>query len=320
MISFIIIGKDESKTISLTIESIKEYINYNSINNHEIIYVDSRSSDNSIDIVKKFEEVIIVTVLGELNAAIARNIGAEIAKGDIFIFLDGDMEIEKEFHDCIFEKNELVYPFISGQLYNIFYNQNWKEIDHNYLFPNLNKDIYSVTTGGYFIIEAKLWFLEKGMNTKFKRAEDLDLGLRLAKRGIPLFRKKNLFVKHHTIDYQNKSKIWKMLFNGSYLYSTSLLYREHLFNACIYKGLIRKESSFIILILSLFLTFVTPMSIIIYFFALSTRVFLQRKVKGNSNVISRFVFLAIKDIMTLFGFFSFFPKKKLLKYKIDKYL
>jgi glycosyltransferase involved in cell wall biosynthesis len=292
------------------------YVSYNNIADYEILYVDSRSTDNSIEIVKNFNEVIIFEIIGEMNAAIARNIGAKEAKGDTFVFLDADMEIEKDFHKEVFDKNnKLLYPFVSGQLKNIFYNADWKEVDHNLLFPNLNQDEFHPTTGGYFIITKDLWFSVNGMKTKYKRSQDLDLGLRLAKSGTLLFRKKDLFVKHHTIDYQNKYRMWKMLFNGSFLYSTSLLYREHTFNKYNYRGLLRKEYSFIALIVSILLAFYNPFFLVFYLLIIGLRSKFQGTVKENSNFLDRFVFLLIKDCMTFIGFFTFFPKNKKLVYK-----
>ena len=316
MLSFILIGKNEEKTIELTIKSIYIYLDFNNIIEYEIIYVDSKSTDKSISIVQKYNEISIFEITGDINAAIARNIGAKEAKGDVFIFLDGDMEIQKEFHRKVFDKdNRLLYPFISGQLKNIFYNEKWERIDENYLFPNLKEDTYFSTTGGYFLITKDLWFSMCGMQTRFKRAEDLDLGLRIANTGTLLLRKTNLFVKHHTIDYQNKARMWKMLFNGSFLYSTSLLYREHIFNKYNYKGLMRKEYSFIVLIVSISLLVYSPFILLFYLLIIGLRSKLQGTVKGNSNFLDRFLFLLLKDLMTFIGFFTFFPKNKKLIYK-----
>lgn len=315
MISFIVIGKNEGKTIGLTIRSIRNYVKHNDVNDYEIIYVDSRSTDNSIEIAREFSEVKIYEITGPLNAAIARNIGAKEAKGDTLIFLDADMEIQSEFHKEAFKDGKLIYPFVSGQLKNIFYNAKWEKVDENLLFPHLSNDIYCSTTGGYFIIEKKIWDSVNGMKTKFKRSQDLDLGLRLAKHGTLLLRKKDLFVVHHTVHYQNSSRMWEMLFNGSFLYSTSLLYREHLFNKYIYKYLFRNDYSLIILVSAILLLYFSCVPIILYLITIVARVAMQKKVVGNSSYIARISFLCLKDITAFFGFIFFFPKNKTIKYK-----
>lgn len=318
MISFIIIGRNEDKTIKKTINSILEYIKYNNISKYDIIYVDSKSSDDSIKIASSFNEVTIFEITGEINAAIARNIGAKEAKGDVFIFLDADMEIQKEFYNNIFNNDKLIYPFISGQLENIFYDNQNNKVDSNLMFPNLNKDIYVPTTGGYFIITRELWFSVDGMNTKYRRSQDLDLGLRLSEKGILLLRKKELFVKHHTIHYQNEERMWKMLFDGSLLYNSCLLTREHILNKYLLKKIFRSNYTFLIFLLSLLLSIISPILLLLHPSTLLLKVLLMKKVKENASVFKLYLYLYILDISTFIGFFVFYPKKENLLYKKNK--
>lgn len=316
MISFIVIGKNEGKTIKLCIDSIKNAISHNKYSDTEIIYVDSKSTDNSISIVKQYKDVKIFEITGTCNAAIARNIGAIEAKKDILCFLDADMELQKDFLPKVIKSKKLIYPFVSGQLQNIFYNnyKDWKQIDSNYLHKGLNKDTYNVTTGGYFIIDKNLWFSVKGMKTKYRRSQDIDLGLRLAKKGTKLLRKKELMVKHHTIAYQNNERMWKMLFDGSLIFQTSVLYRDHVFNKYIYKKIIRNDYSLLLLIISIFLIFVNIYSIFIYLLITIIRNILRKNVKGNSSFLSRLFMILLADITSLIGVFVFFPRKHKLNY------
>jgi len=316
MLSFIIIGMNEAKTIGLTIQSVLSYISYNKISEYEIIYVDSRSTDNSTEIVKEFNEVKIFEITGEKNAAIARNIGAKEAKGDVFIFLDADMEIEKEFHNEVFnENNTLRYPFVSGQLKNIFYNHKWKKIDESFHFPNLKEDTFSPTTGGYFIIDRKVWFSVDGMKTKYRRSQDLDLGLRLANKGTLLFRKKALFVVHHTIDYHDESRMWKMLFDKSLLYSSSVMIRDHFFNKYMYKRLLRSNYSFIVFVLAILGSFLNIFFIFLHPLLILFKIILLPR---NISQVSRselFVYYFLIDLFILYGLFFFHPKNIYIEYK-----
>ncbi len=308
VISFIVIGMNEVKTVGLTMKSILRYTSYNKIDNYEIIYVDSRSTDNSIDIVKEFKEVKIFEITGEINAAIARNIGAIEAEGDIFIFLDADMEIEREFHNVVFNNNRLIYPFISGQLKNIFYNENWLKVKETLHFPNLKKDTFYPETGGFFIIKKDLWFLVDGMRTKYRRSQDIDFGLRLAKRGVLLLRKKELFVIHHTVSYLDKRRAWKMLFDGSLLFQTSVMIRDHLFNPYIYRRLFRTSYTLIILFFSLLGTIVSPYVLLIHPTVIGAKVLIVKKTKF-------FAYYYLRDIFSFLGLFLFFPREKKLIYK-----
>lgn len=315
MISFIIIGMNEAKTIKKTIDSIYTYVDFNKISAYEIIYVDSKSTDDSISIVKIFKEVKVFEITGEINAAIGRNIGAKEAKGDVFVFLDADMEIEKTFHDVIFKNCELIYPFVSGQLKNIFYNSKNKVVDENFLFSSLNEDRYDATTGGYFVIEKNLWNSVHGMKTKYRRSQDLDLGLRLAKKGTLLLRKKELFVKHHTIHYQNKERMWKMLFNGSLLYETSVLYRDHIHNKYIYEKMIRMDYTLLILLISIFGAYFSVYILAIHPISVAARVTMTKKVKQNTSIFGLFHHRYLRDIFSFFGLLLFFPREKKIIYK-----
>lgn len=315
MISFIVIGRNEARTLHQTIKSIYTYVEFNRINDFEIIYVDSKSTDESIKIVKNFKEVKIFEITGEINAAIARNIGAKESKGNILVFLDADMEIEKMFHDKVFKKQQLIYPFVSGQLKNIYYNVKWEVVDEALQDPNLHEDKFFAKTGGYFIINRETWFSVDGMKTKYRRTQDYDLALRLAKQGILQLRKKELFVKHHTIHYENPARMWQMLFDGSLIYQTSVLYRDHITNKYIYKIILRENYTLLILIMSLVLFVVSPLFLLLHPFSVAIRVGFRKYIKGNDMIIKKFLYTYLKDIFSFVGFFIFFPKAKKMEYK-----
>lgn len=68
--------------------------------NKEIIIIDDGSNDKSIEIIKEYindhkKEKINLICQNNLNAAIARNKGLELAKGDYVLFLDSDDELEE---------------------------------------------------------------------------------------------------------------------------------------------------------------------------------------------------------------------------------
>lgn len=311
MISFIVIGRNEAKTLQACFISIIKTIKVNSLKSHEIIYVDSKSSDESLEFAIQFPEVKIFEITGECNAAIARNIGANEAKGSIFVFLDADMVLQPEFLSKVFENDQLIYPFISGQLKNIFYNSEWKKIGENYLFPKLKEDDFFSTTGGYFIIKRSLWFAVNGMDTKYRRSQDIDLGLRLAKHGTLLLRKKELFVEHHTVSYTDKKRIWKMMFNGDLFFNTSVIIRDHLFNYHFLRKNLRNNYSLLILIICLSLSYIDWFFLLLYpGVIIAKSLFRNRK----GNIIREIAYFFLIDIISLLFLFTFFPSKKEQEY------
>src|ERR1035441_3870442 len=118
-ISFIIIGRNEGWKLELALKSVFDAILLNNIKDvSEVTYVDSNSSDNSVEIASKFPLTNIINVTDKnRNAAIGRNIGAVYSKGDALIFLDGDSQLIPEFISEIFDDNySLKYNYVSGNI------------------------------------------------------------------------------------------------------------------------------------------------------------------------------------------------------------
>src|SRR5690606_31779347 len=85
----------------------------------EVIYVDSASSDGTCELVAERyrERVRIARLTGTMNAAIARNVGAEVATGETLMFLDGDMELDPDFLKAALDPEyRPLHPLMSGQL------------------------------------------------------------------------------------------------------------------------------------------------------------------------------------------------------------
>lgn len=92
-ISFVVIGLNESKHLARCFESISmATAQFKKSVNYEIIYVDSGSNDNSIEIARKFTENI-VELQPVATPPSARNAGIIKSQGEFIQFLDGDMEI-----------------------------------------------------------------------------------------------------------------------------------------------------------------------------------------------------------------------------------
>jgi glycosyltransferase involved in cell wall biosynthesis len=316
MISFIVIGKNEEKNIKKCFDSIINYIKFNNIISYELIYVDSNSSDETVDIVKSFSQIKIFKIVQHCNAAIARNIGANEGNGDIFFFIDGDMEIDTHFLPLCISENKLIYPFISGVLINSFHDDNNAVIKEIYFGHNSNSDTYSHRAAGIFLITASLWNEMKGMNDKYARGEDLDLGLRLAAKGIKILRKKEVIAIHNTFNRTNLNYLWKYIIDWNNVYSRAVLYRNHLFNIYCYQQIIKSDPTFAFLIISIFFSLLTWN----YFFIgiyIAFLVYISIKLNRNSisRIINRFFYQISRDIQNLIAFLFFYPRNQKTPYK-----
>lgn len=124
-ISIIIPAYNEEKVIAHCLESLKEQ----TLKPNEIIIVDDGSTDKTEKILSKFQtsnftfQILRGTHKG---AGAARNFGASQATGDIFVFVDADMQ----FHQAFLE--ELTWPLRTGQSRGTFSKQeyiaNWDNI------------------------------------------------------------------------------------------------------------------------------------------------------------------------------------------------
>ena len=302
MISFIIIGKNIKHTIRLCIDSVFNFVEKNKIQNSEIIYVDSESTDGTIELIKDYP-INILRVTGEVNAAIGRNEGAKYSSGNILFFIDGDMEIVSDFFPVAFESEEkLRYPFCSGDFSIKFYDYN-----HNYLYDSsheirkkTDKPIFLHISGGLFIVERKYWEKLNGMDNRLNRNQDLDFGIRMSKNKTPLLRYNELLAIHHTIEYFNKDR-FSTIIKSNFLMFYGVLIRKHIFYWDFFKMLIRSRYQFIVL----FLTIYNLNFIYLYMLIEIFRTFFSYK--RNRSILFPLLFRLLSDVYCLFGIFFFYP-------------
>ncbi len=328
MISFIVIGRNEGFKLDICFSSIFKAIKQNSLLFYEIIYVDSKSTDRSILIAKSYTGIKVYQITGEYNAAIARNIGAEESIGDILFFIDGDMEIESIFLTKVLDDNkELKYDRVSGHLDDVLYDSNWikKGVVSNTYDTSLPKKEQIVSfNGGIFLIRRKYWESVGGMKTKYKRNQDIDLSARLANKGILLVRIPHIIALHHTIDYRNSNRMWKMLFSG-HLFYTSMAARDHFFNIKKTLHTLRRQYTAIFLLLSASVMVINfYYSIIFYFIYLLAIIFRVSKttkkvsVQANNEILfflENLLFRFVQDIVFWIGLLFFYPTSPKTQYK-----
>ena len=248
MLSFIVIGRNEGWKLNKCLTSIFETIEYNKLD-AEVIYVDTKSTDGSIELAKTFQKVKVFLITGECNAAIARNIGAKESRGDILFFIDGDMEINKKFLPFAIINNQLKYDCVTGHLddYLYDYNDNFlgvKNRTYTKLIPT--KEQVLKTNGGIFLIKKTAWKTVGGMRTKYKVNEDIDLTMRLAKKGIKTIRLPLFIAKHYTVDYRNEKRMWQNI-KHFYSFYPAMIFRDHIFNNIALKRILRTNYSALLL-------------------------------------------------------------------------
>ena len=326
MISFIVIGRNEGCKLTNCLESIFNVINLNNLTDSDIIYVDSKSTDDSIERASKFKDVKIFSIDGDCNAAIARNIGAKESLGNLLFFIDGDMEIEASFIKNVSGNifgNEAIC--IAGHLDDIFYDSIGVYLgQHPRTYRNSipKEPIELLTNGGIFIIRKELWEKVGSMRTKFKHSQDMDFTIRLSNHGIKTVRFPYFIAKHHTIDYRNEKRMWKMLLSG-YDFYPALLFKYHILNFNLVRRTFRSHyTAFSFLILVISLAFNASLSITvgaIFASLILSKVIIHtnRAVTKRNKILyfcERLLLQVLRDISFLFAIFFFFPREKKIEY------
>lgn len=306
--SFIVIGYNEGDKLRRCFESIKEFGKILS-DKFEIIYVDSRSEDNSVDLANQFKVDKVVIVEGYRNAAIARNLGAKNAQGDILFFIDGDMELLPSFASCILGPDKkLIHPFMNGYRIDYFYDNQGVFIKNNEkeIYGNL-KEKYLITTGGLFIVEKRYWEELGGMDPRQDSYEDNDFAYKMfIKKNIRILKKDEVFAKHYTVSYINKDRIIKIV-KGKYYYNKGLLLRKHLLHFALYPHFIRENLSFYILVFTILMSLISLKAIVIYPLTSIMRLYFIKNEEDSIPSFKRLYFNAIVDFKILYSLLFYRP-------------
>lgn len=184
MFSVIIPTANEEKHIGNILQSLKNQ----TFKDFEIIIIDADSKDNTKKEAYKFKKYFKkfrFIIEKRKGISLARNVGAKASKGDVFVFLDSDGIVEKDFLKEAAEQIKrrklnvtgcLVNPLskkIIFKVYFLIYNA-WLWISQ-YFYPHM--------PGFCIISDRETFFKLKGFDKKIKLAEDMDFVKRSKKVG-----------------------------------------------------------------------------------------------------------------------------------------
>ena len=103
LISIIIANRNGEKYLKTCITSVLK----SSTKNYEIIFIDNKSTDSSIEIINEFvrKDTRIRILINEVNRGVpfSRNRAIREAKGEILVFLDNDTKVDRNWLNAIIE-------------------------------------------------------------------------------------------------------------------------------------------------------------------------------------------------------------------------
>ena len=170
---------------------------------YEIIVVDDASTDDSVEIARKYG-VRIFHVVIQSGPAAARNLGAKMAKGDILFFVDADIMIEQGTISRVvtdFERNNnlaaLFGSYDDSPSENNFVSQ-YKNLMHHFVHQRSRKDAITFWAGCGAIRKEVFNKVNGFDNNRYSRPaiEDIELGYRMKSMGYEILLDKELQVKH----------------------------------------------------------------------------------------------------------------------------
>lgn len=180
-ISVIIPAFNEEKYIRYPLEGLKRQ----KFRSFEVIVVDGHSEDRTAQIARRGARLLTIRKRG---VSVARNFGAESAKGRILLFMDADTKpspgLLDEYHS-IFSDSSVVAA--TGPIYPL--ESTKFRIRAGYLFVSVIFVKLSIMlkrptiVGSNFAVRADVFRKVKGFNEKLMTYEDWDLSGRISRMG-----------------------------------------------------------------------------------------------------------------------------------------
>jgi GT2 family glycosyltransferase len=166
-----------------------------------IVVIDGDSSD-SREVVKEFDVKILRKPIQE-GPALARNLGAENAKGDILFFIDSDVTVPATIIEDVInafqnypELSALIGSYDDTPFESNFLSQ-YKNLLHHYTHQT-SKTQASTFWGACGAIRRDVFLEMGGFDKRYRHPsiEDIELGYRLKKVGHIIYLLKQIQVKH----------------------------------------------------------------------------------------------------------------------------
>lgn len=205
-VSIIIIGHNEAAMLEKCIRSALN-IEYPR-DSYEVIFVDSNSTDNSLEIAAKYPIKVIALKDGLPSPGAARNAGAQVAKGEIIHFLDGDMVLNPKWINMATEV--LKYKTIACVFGRVKEMNVDKNIFNKIEAANMQMQHVGVSRspagGGTFVRKA---FAEVNCYDPTLRAgEEIEIGYRLRRLGYKILGLESIMAQHD-VDFHGFSHFWR---------------------------------------------------------------------------------------------------------------
>ncbi|HHW59923.1 MAG: glycosyltransferase [Bacteroidales bacterium] len=186
LVSIIIPVYNGEKYIAETIQSVIDQ----TYENWELIIVDDGSTDNTSNIVKKFNDTRIIYIKkNNTGVSDTRNIGAKMSKGNFLCFLDADdvwlsknleIKVKKllDEPDCVLVSSAFYLwderdDYINCKINDYVPNDDWEDL----------RKLRSISLPSSALISSKFFFEANMFDTNLSTSADFDLWIRMRALG-----------------------------------------------------------------------------------------------------------------------------------------
>ena len=189
--------------------------------NFEIIVSDAKSTDNSIDIIKKINFSKIKIVSSPPNGPAAqRNFGAKHATGELLLFLDADISLEdKDFIRKIVQvsvRNNWQTASAKTKTKDATIIEKLGTAINYYYLKLLSKTKHPVAPGWCILTRKDLFDSNKDFNEKIFFGEDYDYVSRASQNGFGFVENTYYFINLRRFDEDGLSFVYKCIANEVY--------------------------------------------------------------------------------------------------------
>lgn len=251
MLSIAIIGKNEAEHLATLFDSLA------SIElTKEILYVDSASTDKSVEIAKKYaNKVIVLEDSPQLCAAAGRYIASQQAEFDWILYLDGDMILEEDFIAFLNSKKFQTYPDkIAGFVgyYEYLYKDGTSQTNRLLQAPETITNHF----GGAVMLKKAIVLEAGNWNPSVVANEEIDLYMKIKNLGADVYGLDRDFVKHHAKKVSNLDILYMLFYpKNRYFYGYGQVLVSQFLHNTLYKFILHKPYPFLYLLLFIFLAF-----------------------------------------------------------------
>jgi glycosyltransferase involved in cell wall biosynthesis len=214
-ISFVVHVLNEEKRLPMVLQQLKKVCENSKIAT-EIIVVDERSVDNSVEVAKKFTDKLHLMEKTETFGK-ARNIGIRASSSEIVVSMDPDVFIPDNTIDVlqkVFEDEKIVAATTNVYVYP------WEEKTKERKLHKLQNILFrfycatrilSMSKGEFQVFRKKVFDKIGGYNEEIAAGEDTDIMLRICRHG------KVKFINNFEV-YESPARYRKFGYFQTYLY------------------------------------------------------------------------------------------------------